>query len=563
VEIMNDLPEDLESLSHRVGELEKRVHALEHPAEELAALSALPAGAAVSSPQGSAIERASGVFPVLGRAMLGIAGAYVLRALMELSSLPKLAIAAVALAYAVAWLVWATRAARFAGAIYAGTSALILGPMLWELTLRFKILSPPAIAGVLGGFVLVTTVLAWKRELEPVFWVAHFAAACTALALSITTRAMTPFIAVLLLGVLICEYAVAQDRFRTIRPLVNAMADIAVWLQIFMYSGPASARADYPELGAAALVAPACVLFLLNGTHIAFRTIWLQKKISVFETVQVMIAFLLAVASLMFFLPAAGTAIVGAVCLLFAVAAYASMIFRFRRAEEKRNFRVFAAWSAALLLAGALWSLPAPWAAAGLGLAALAAIALGVRLECVALDLHGVVYLAAAAVASGLPGYVFDALAGPLPPRPAWSIFVVSACAVLCYAVGKERLGEAWQQQVLHFVPALLASCAVSALLVEGLLRLVALFTTPDLFHLAFIRTLTVCSLALALAFGGSVLGRLEMTRIAYAAVAFTAAKLIFEDLREGRMDFIAVSIFLFAVTLIAVPRLARMGHKT
>ena len=53
------------------------------------------------------------------------------------------------------------------------------------------------------------------------------------------------------------------------------------------------------------------------------------------------------------------------------------------------------------------------------------------------------------------------------------------------------------------------------------------------------------------------------MTRIAYAAVAFMAVKLIFEDLREGRMDFIALSIFLFAVTLIAVPRLGRMGHKT
>jgi hypothetical protein len=82
-------------------------------------------------------------------------------------------------------------------------------------------------------------------------------------------------------------------------------------------------------------------------------------------------------------------------------------------------------------------------------------------------------------------------------------------------------------------------------------------------FHVAFIRTLAVCAIALAMAFGGSRWGRLEMTRLAYGALAFVAAKLIFEDLRHGRMEFIAGSIVLFALTLIAVPRLVRMTPKT
>ena len=80
---------------------------------------------------------------------------------------------------------------------------------------------------------------------------------------------------------------------------------------------------------------------------------------------------------------------------------------------------------------------------------------------------------------------------------------------------------------------------------------------------MAFIRTLAVCSVALGLAFGGAWWRRPEMTRIAYAALAFEAAKLLFEDLRHGRMEFIAASFFLFAITLIGVPRLARLGHKT
>ena len=53
------------------------------------------------------------------------------------------------------------------------------------------------------------------------------------------------------------------------------------------------------------------------------------------------------------------------------------------------------------------------------------------------------------------------------------------------------------------------------------------------------------------------------MTRLAYVALAFVAVKLLFEDLRHGHMAFIAGSIFLFAVTLIAVPRLVRRGSRS
>jgi hypothetical protein len=178
------------------------------------------------------------------------------------------------------------------------------------------------------------------------------------------------------------------------------------------------------------------------------------------------------------------------------------------------------------------------------------------------LEFHGLVFLAAAAVVSQLPQYTFRALAGSVPARPALSIFVVFASAVISYAIGKERSGEAWQQQIIHLVPAFIAACAVAALLAQSLLGLAALAISPDVFHVAFIRTLTICVIALVLAFGGSRYQRLEMSRLAYVALAFVAAKLFFEDLRHGRMEFIAASIFLVALTLIAVPRLVRMGHK-
>ena len=564
---MNDLPETLELLSTRIGVLEKRLDALEHPSAALVEPVARPQaapGAALAVDENS-IDHASGAFAVLGKAMLGIAGAYVLRAVAESSLVSGHVIAAVAIAYAVAWLVVATRAsagAYFAGAVYAVTSALILTPMLWELTLRFKVLSPAWAAGVLGGFAVAAAVLSLTRNRLPVFWVAQGAAAATALALSIATHAMVPFIAALLLMVLVCEFANVRLRTQPIRPLVAALTDVAIWALIFVYSSALSTRTDYPALGTATLVAPACLLFLIDAVNVAIRTALLWQSITIYETVQAMIAFLLAASSVLYFVPHSGTIVMGVVCLILSVACYAAAFVHFRPFAAQRNYRVFAAWSAGLLLAGMLWGLPAEWIPACLGLAALAAIVLGVRLECMTLEFHGVIYLVAASIASGLPEYVFRSLAGPLPSRPPWSMLLISVCAILCYAVAKERQGEAWRQQILHLVPSLLAACSIAALLVQGLLRLAALAITTDVFHVAFIRTLTLCSVALALAFGGSRWRRLEMTRIAYAALAFVAAKLLFEDLRQGRMEFIAASIFLFAVTLIGVPRLARMGHK-
>jgi hypothetical protein len=107
-----------------------------------------------------------------------------------------------------------------------------------------------------------------------------------------------------------------------------------------------------------------------------------------------------------------------------------------------------------------------------------------------------------------------------------------------------------------------LAICAVAAFVVQGLVGLIALKVTPGAHHLAFIRTLTVCAAAIALAFSGAHWRRMELTRIGYATLGLLAVKLLLEDLRHGHLGFIAGSIFLFAITLIVVPRVARTGQK-
>jgi hypothetical protein len=567
---MELLPEALERLTARLETLERRVEAIEAH-DHISALESAPlmqvASAAPAAGSGEALSlaQAGGIFSVLGKAMLGIAGAYVLRAVAESSSLPKLAIAAVAIAYAILWLVWAVRIpveAWVAGVIYACTSALILAPMLWELTLSFKVLPAPATAAILGLFVIVASALAWKRDRTPVFWVANITAALAALGLSIATHELLPFIAALLLMVLISEYAAARNHERSIRPMVAAAADLAVWALIFIYSSPQSARADYPLIGTLGLLLPGCLLFLIYGTSNAFRTMLLGQKITVFETGQATIAFLLAAWSVLAFEPRAGAIVLGTACLLLSIVCYAVVFLLFSKAAEASNYHVFASWAVALLLAGSFLSLPPFWLATFLGLAAIASVVMGLRMDRLTLEFHSLIFLVAAAIASGLLKFVFDTLAGTLPAAIAPGVWVASAGAIVCYAAGDSGPQKNWQQQLLRLLPAALAVCAVTALLVEGLLWLAALRLTPEAHHIAFIRTLILCAVALALAFGGFRWHRVELTRIAYAALVLVAAKLLLEDLRLGHLEFIAASIFFYAITLIAVPRLAHIRQK-
>jgi hypothetical protein len=163
---------------------------------------------------------------------------------------------------------------------------------------------------------------------------------------------------------------------------------------------------------------------------------------------------------------------------------------------------------------------------------------------------------------SGLFGYVLHTLIGTLPVTLTASVGVASVATLIFYAAGKAAVEETWVSQSIRFVSAALAVCALAAFLSQGLLFLLALYITPEIHHVAFIRTLTCCAVALSVALAGSRWSRRELTNIGYVTLAFIAAKLLFEDLRHGHFGFIAGSIFLFAISLIAAPRLARLRPK-
>jgi hypothetical protein len=197
-----------------------------------------------------------------------------------------------------------------------------------------------------------------------------------------------------------------------------------------------------------------------------------------------------------------------------------------------------------------------------LSVAAIVATLLGVRASRLTLEFHGLAYLAAAAYASGLLGYAGRALAGTFPAVPGWVVWIVAASAVACYAVGGRFRTERWNQRFLQLLAAILAVAAVITFLVSVLVWLAEIGMTPGAAQVAVIRTLITCAVALALAYSGSRWQRNELVWIAYGTLALVTAKLLFEDLQHGHPGSTAMSIFLYAVALILVPRMARVGQR-
>lgn len=167
-----------------------------------------------------------------------------------------------------------------------------------------------------------------------------------------------------------------------------------------------------------------------------------------------------------------------------------------------------------------------------------------------------------AAAGSGLLTFIGSALAGNPAGAPALAVWFAAACAVACYVTTRPRAEQPRSIQALHLGLAALSVGAVTAFAAQGLAGLLALRMIPEAHHLAFIRTLTLCTAALALAFLGAHWRRRELTRLGYVMLTLVAVKLVAEDLRHGHLEYIAGSIFLFAITLIAAPRVARVSQN-
>jgi len=563
---------DVEQLSERVRELEQRVSALEGQSAT-ASPSASGSAARLESlspktEQGfPAPNLSAGALPVFGKAVLGIAGAYLLRAVAESGTIPRLPLLVVAIVYAGMWLVWAfkTHASnRFASVTYAITAALILSPLLWESTVRFHFLWPAFTAAVLVAFVVLALALAWRQNLQAIPWVATLAAVATALALIIATRELLPFTAGLLVIALATEVVVCFGHQLSVRAVPAIAADFAVWLLVYLMTLPEGIPSEYRPVSATTITLLCLALLAIYGGSIGLRSFGLRHRFTIFEIVQGVVVFVLATFGTLSASPGSAVAL-GVFFLLLAAVCYWGALSRFIAHEQTRNRRVCATYAVALLLAGTLLLFPAGFQSPFLCLAAVTAAFLYVRTGKLSLGMHVSLYLLAASMLSGLLNLAGNALAGTVPSALDAGTWVVAVSAGLCYAVGLRASSEQWPDQVrprlLWVVPCVLVAGVAAALAVIVSVRIGSASGMLNASRLSVVRTVVTCSVALIFGFSSSHLKRAELLWVAYVAIAFGTLKLLFEDLRFGNAASLVASLLFYGLVLILIPRLTRLSR--
>jgi hypothetical protein len=558
----------VEQLSERLRELERRVAALEHSPErttqsrsELAAVAARTPRPDSSRRVFPLLEIPSGAVPILGKAVLGIAGAYLMRAIAESGTIPKLPVLIVAIVYAALWMVWAVRthdANRFASVTYGVTSALILSPLLWESTVRFQVLSPAFSSVVLSAFAVLTLMLAWQRNLQIIPWVATLATVITALALIIATHELVPLTTALLIVALATEAAACLGHRLSLRAVPAIAADFAVWVLIDVMTSSEGIPEAYHPVAPITLALLSFALLGIYGGSIGIRSFGLRQRITVFEIGQGVVVFVLTFFCAMRVSQGEAARALGILFLLLAAACYWGLLSRFAAEAHTRNRRVCTTSGAALLLAGSFLLFPPLLRVPFWCLAAVAAAFVYTRTHKFSVGLHTSFYLVAAAAVSSVPIYVGNALVGTVPSAPDWGLWILIVSAVLCYAIGSRVPEDQEKRRLLWVVPAAVVGFSAAALAVVTIASLSAGRMELNPSRLSVIRTVVNCALALALGFLCSRSKHLELGWVAYAAVAFGTLKLLFEDLRFGNAASLVVSLLFYGLILILLPRLIR-----
>jgi hypothetical protein len=542
------LTQALEDLRRRVAALEQRLAGAEAPtsASQLAPPAILPDELPDISP---------GLLAAVGRVLLGIAGAYLLRAITEAGILPPFAGTVIGLLYAAGWLVSTIRIRsgdRLTVAMHGITAACIVAPLLWEATVRFHTMPAAASAAALALFVISGQAFAGQHNHPALAGVTSFTGSATAFALIIATLDPVPFTFALVVAAVAVESAAWRDRALGFRWIVAFVCDACVFLLLFLVTRPHGPPEGYASVPARLVVALLIALVAIYVVSAAMRTLVRGTSFTWFEVLQVAATAALAIAGgFQISHGAAAVAIsIGIVCLCFGAACYL-VVFHAGARAASANSHVYATFALLLMLAGGIL-LPAIRVPLWIALGGVAVGLPPARRENT-FALHSAAYLLSAAAAAGLLAYSERGL-----PLNSASILCAVAAAISYWL--SLRLRRARTVDWCGRVPGALTAALFCWSLV-GLAAGLLSQNSSDPPLASTLRTLLIALVALALAWIGTRKGLRELIWILFPWMIFGAIKLATEDFQQGRPATLFVSLLVYGGTLIALPRFFRGQH--
>jgi hypothetical protein len=567
-----------EALLAEVRELQARVARMEMamgmsaqaaPAAAVGAEVAVPAPA---SPEAAGIlESPTSFLPVIGRALLGLAGAFLLRALTEAGTFsPRMGVV-IGLAYAMLWLVWAARtpaSRRLEAALHGLTSVLVLSPLLFEAVTSLHAISTWTAAATLLAFTLFGMAVSWRKDLLIVATFATLAGLGTSAALLLATHDVLPFTFLFLAIALAMEASACLNHWLSGRWLTATAADLAVLLATWLVTNEHGLPEGYAAIPHAALLGAQVALLGIYLTSTIVRTLLRGFTFTWFETAQCAVAFLISVGGGLQ-LSGADVRVAPALGLLALVCAAACYLVSFlmldRGGELSRNFHTYATFGFLLAVAGSRILLSGAAAAVAWSVLAVAAIWVGGVFLRLTLKVHGCIFLLLALAASSALEQAAGLLLGERtwPGGAPWAIWSGALTAALCYVLGTRQgaaVTPSWSSRALRILVAgtavLLVAGIAAGLLTAGYHAIFGADATHA--YCATMRTFVLSAAALLLAWSAGRWDRPEFGRLVYPVMALGAYRMIGVDLRQDRTAALFLSLLLYGGALILLPKLIR-----
>ncbi len=508
------------------------------------------------------------VVPVLGRMLVAIAGAYVLRALTEWGALPAAAGVAIGLIYAFIWLWVAGRSpieAKFAAAVNCSTSVLIMAPLVWEAAGRLKVMSSATSSAVLAAFALIGLGLGSRTQHRIIGTIAGASSIVMAVALLLARDDIVPFTTALLVIAAAMEFAAWRDLQSGGRAVAALAADFSVLTFSYLMSSPRGMpEAWIPVSPSAVLTAQLALALIYMGTAIS-QSVVRRRTLAFSEMAQTAAALLIGIggAAWVFKEHRAVMLGLGIAALIGGIAFYGVSFLLFER-ENKRNFRALSTFGLLMVLAGIFL----PFSRSEFWILSCAC-ALGC---CYAartfilptLGLHGAVYLLLGSLAAGATSQPLQVLfaigAGPVEWRASIGVLVAAAVSWVAIAGISPGAPGHWRNQISSLALAAHVVWITAGLALYGILAIWRTGVSGESGSVPAdtLGTVVLTGLSLALAWAGTHWRKRELVWLLYGFMALGAYKLAIRDFSNERNLALVVSLLCYGGALIVLPQMLR-----
>jgi hypothetical protein len=562
---------ELEQLRRTVSEHEKRLASL-----EAGVVSPPTAATAAEMPTWEESEPDIGAFvgrewvhglPArLGRLLVILGGAFMLRALTESETVGLKVGVGMGLIYALAWTALAERtgrAGRKADATFYGLATTIIAfPLLIEATLRMKVFPPvPAAGALLASGVLVLGV-SWMHRLGALAWIATLATTSTGVALLFSTHSLPPFAAALFVAAAV-SLAISFDReWYFLRWPAALVLDALAIIGMVVVGSKA-----YAWLARGQLALVQVLLTVMYLGILGVRTLVLGRPTREFGIVQSLLVLAVGFEGAQYVLgpesPWAPAFPVSA--LVVGVCCYAVSFLRLERTPGQHvNFSWYTTLGTILLVVSLARMLPLPVAGLAWAAAAACAALLGRAPARAALRWNSALLGVAGAAGSGVAAgtgcafFVEDAAAWRTFGAVAWL-----ATALVLWGWVALRWREQPQDDTTDdwTVPAMALLVVWVLGIGAGIVTLaVPMVATGSAGSLAVLRTAVLVLGALLLAALWRLRPCAELRWMVYTVLGLAACKIAIQDMPRGTPLTICFSLVLFGCGMIVAPRMVSRG---